>query len=206
MTKIAKMAKKLDSAKKLSALLEVGTAGWNAWGEQDNVGIELALSASSIAIAEKLALSTFLKSKSGVMDEQLTKIASKFIAEFGINFIAGAIQESKDVGTPLSADEIISFADVLASVGDAGTEAAISATPIVGAWVDMGKLSRSIADRAFDRYFENTDVAIAASKAQDVLILNRWFSAGMVCWWLCSVRQATCLCNPRLERSRYGLA
>ena len=174
MTKIAKMAKKLDSAKKLSALLEVGTAGWNAWGEQDNVGIELALSASSIAIAEKLALSTFLKSKSGVMDEQLTKIASKFIAEFGINFIAGAIQESKDVGTPLSADEIISFADVLASVGDAGTEAAISATPIVGAWVDMGKLSRSIADRAFDRYFENTDVAIAASKAQDVLILNRY--------------------------------
>jgi hypothetical protein len=45
---------------------------------------------------------------------------------------------------------------------------------ILGAWVDMGNLSSKIADRAYSKYFENTDRLVAEFGHRDAAVLHRY--------------------------------
>jgi hypothetical protein len=155
-TKLAKWGKRLNAAQKLGAMLEVGSAGLSTWSQQDNADFQETLKEmklKGVEIVGSELLSQFLATGSGKMNEDIAKITAKFITAATLQTIQDAVKEKDSA----SAADIKSIGDALSGVGDVALESAISATPILSAWVDMGKLSADIADRAYKSYFGNVD-------------------------------------------------
>lgn len=143
------MGRLLRSMTQVSSLMEMGATGWNTWAAEDKIAVAIALDASSIAGASELK--AFILAGEGALDEHLAGIAAKFVTNSLLNLVTGSVKLG------LAPSETVSIANVLSTYKDGVEEAFWSALPIAGAVKDLGELTYKISDRAYTRFFEDTD-------------------------------------------------